>query len=346
MRRRYLAGIIFLLLGLVALIYFIPFDRSIFAKGEIRAAIDIGSGSTNLKIAKVDPQTNKITFIYLEKSIPVPYQKHLENSVDQTFDPEVMNQGIKALNKLKGIAENYQVKKIVAVATAAFRQAKNSEQFVQEIGQKTGIQVRIINQDEEGIMAFRGALAVTSFEPNQVVTWDIGGGSMQLTTLTPEGTYFVDKGKTASIPYKNGIIQDIQHRDLKATHTPNPMTKEEMEQAISYAENLAQETNPFIQNKIKEPTTQVLAVGSLFNFGIRPLVNHSTVQRTALEKSILPLANKTDAQLPGGPLAEVAISNPLLVLGYMQGLHIEKLDIISVNNADGALTYPPYWSNN
>lgn len=345
MKRRYLPIIILLLLGLLLLTYWIPADRSVFAKGEIRAAIDIGSGSTNLKIAKVDPQTNKITFNFFEKSIPVAYQKHLEKSSDQTFDQEVMNQGINAIKTLKEFSDNYKVKKIVAVATASFRKAKNAEQFAREIEQKTGVQVRIINQDEEGIMAFRGALAVTAVEPNQVVTWDIGGGSMQLTTLTDEGTYLVEKGETASIPFKNAVIQEIQHRDLQLTHSPNPMSKEDMQKAMNYAENLAQKTNNFILKKIQNPHTRVLAVGCLFIFGIQPLVKDHIVHRTALEKSIIPLAGKSDSELPGGSLAEVAITNPLLVLGYMKGLSIEKLDIINVNNADGALTYPPYWSN-
>jgi exopolyphosphatase / guanosine-5'-triphosphate,3'-diphosphate pyrophosphatase len=33
----------------------------------------------------------------------------------------------------------------------------------------------------------------------------------------------------------------------------------------------------------------------------------------------------------------------LLVLGYMQALHINQINVVSVNNADGALTNPPYW---
>ncbi len=55
------------------------------------------------------------------------------------------------------------------------------------------------------------------------------------------------------------------------------------------------------------------------------------------------LAGKTDADLPGGSLAEVVVTNPLLIVGYMQGLNIKQIEIVNVNNADGALTYPPYW---
>ncbi|CAF24518.1 Ppx/GppA phosphatase family protein [Candidatus Protochlamydia amoebophila] len=313
-------------------------------KGEIRAALDIGSGATNLKVARVDPETNKIISQIFERSIPVPYQKHLEQSNDNTFDQVVKQQGMQAIKSLKEIADGYQAKKIIAVATAAFRQAANAPQFAQEIEKQTGVQVRIINQDEEGIMAFRGALALSSAEPEKTVVWDIGGGSMQLTTLTESGTYLVEKGKTASISFKNAIIQQIKQKNIATEPSPNPMTLKEMNTALDYAGTLALQTDPYILEKIHHPSTKMIAVGSLFNYGIRPVVdNNQKIEQVELEMAVYKMAGKTDADLSGGTLAEVAVSNPLLVLGYMKALQISRLEIMQVNNADGALTYPPYW---
>lgn len=311
---------------------------------ELRAAMDIGSGSTNLKIASVNLKTDKIEKVVFEQSIPVPYQKHLEQSKDNTFDPPVMQQGIEAINKLKIIADSYHVKKIVAVATAAFRQASNAHDYARDVEANTGVKVRIINQDEEGILAFRGALALTTVDPQKAVVWDIGGGSMQLTTLSNEGTYLVDKGKTASIPFKNAIIQEIKRENPLTVTSPNPMNPEQMQSAIKLSEKYALQTDPFIKSKIADAKTSIIAVGSLFNYGILPLVNAPQgVTFQKLEKATMQMADKGDKELPGGSLAEVAVSNPILVLGYLQGLNIPSIDIVSVNNADGALTYPAYW---
>ena len=344
MKRQRSLSLLFLLLGILLIILWLPANRAALSSGEIRAAIDIGSGATNLKIAKVDPKTQKIVVQLFEKSIPVPYQKHLEQSSNNTFDQEVMTQGIQSIKALKEIADTYQVKKIVAVATAAFRQASNAQDFAREIQKDTGIAVRIINQDEEGILAFRGALALSAIPPEHALTWDIGGGSMQLTTLTPEGTYIVEKGQTASIPFKNTVIQHIQGRDIATHSSPNPLSSEQVLASIAYAKNLAESTtHGFIITKLQDPQTRVLAVGNLFNYGVKPLVDQKIVEQTALDKAVMKLADKTDAQLPGGSLSEVAVTNPILVLGYMQGLHIEKVQVINVNNTDGALTYPAYW---
>lgn len=344
MRRQNLALLV-ILLGIILFLFWLPAKRDLLSttSGEIRAAMDIGSGATNLKVARIDPKTDKIITQLFEKTIPVPYQKHLEQSKDNTFDPEVMDQGIQAIKELKKEADRFHVKKVVAVATAAFRKAANAEQFAREIEKQTGVQVRIINQDEEGILAFRGALALTAVQPQQAVVWDIGGGSMQLTALSPEGTYLVEKGKTASVLFKNAVIQDIKHENLTATQSPNPLTKEQMQAAMNYAAQLSQETASFIKDKLHDPKTHVIAVGNLFNLGVKPLVHNQIVHRKALEEAVMKWVNKPDAELPGGALAEVTVTNPLMVLGYMQGLNIKQVDVISVNNADGALTYPPYW---
>ncbi|MCE2982506.1 MAG: hypothetical protein LW832_02955 [Parachlamydia sp.] len=335
--------LIFAALFSVAVIAWIALPRAFEPAGEIRAALDIGSGATNMKVAKIDPKTNKIIRVLYDKSIPVPYQKHLEQSGNDTFDPQVMEQGIRAIKELKEAALSYQAKKVIAVATAAFRQAKNAPQFAREVERQTGVQVRIINQDEEGILAFRGALAVTTAEPEKTVVWDIGGGSMQLTTLTPAGTYLVEKGKTASIPFKNAIIEKIERKNLQAIQTPNPMGGKEIQAALNYAAQMAGQTDRFVVEKIRHPDTKMLAVGSLFNYGILPLVQGTIVKEGELTQAIAKMENKPDADLPGGALAEVAVSNPVLVLGYMRALHIPEVEVVKVNNADGALTYPPYW---
>lgn len=347
MTSRKIIGIFLILLGIISLFYWIPMNQSMLATqlgtGEVRAALDIGSGATNIKIARVDPKTDKITAVLLEKSLPVPYQKELELSSNNTFNRSVMDQGIEAVKTLKEIADQYQVKKVVAVATAAFRQAANAQALAQEIEAKTGVTVRIINQDEEGILAFRGALALTSVDPKNAVVWDIGGGSMQLTTLSDVGTYLVEKGKTASAPFKNVVIGQIQGQNINQVATPNPMTLEQIQAAIMRAKEFASQTDPFIQNKISQPSTTVIGVGNLFNYSVQPLVNDKIVQQQALYQAIEKMANKTDAELPGKSFADVSVTNPAMILGYMQELKIEKVDVVNVNNADGALTYPAYW---
>ncbi len=315
---------------------------------EVRAAMDIGSGATNLKVAKVDRATNKIVQILFERSIPVAYQKQLEQSASGSFDRQVMDQGIKAIKALKADADEYGVKKVVAVATAAFRQAQNSKGFVQEIAQQTGVELKIISQDEEGLMAFRAALATTPADPARTVVWDIGGGSLQMTAQDDKGVLIVAKGSTASASFKNYIIEKIEGRSLASTQSPNPMSAAQMGKAIQYAVFLANSSiTDRVKDKLKEKEINVLAVGNLFNHGIRSFVYPSSKERTLSKAQLLQTVYQkegmSDVQLASDSFAEVAISNPLLVIGFMEALGIEQVTVLDVNNADGALTYPPFW---
>src|SRR4051812_4000023 len=101
--------------------------NSLDAEIERRAAIDIGSGSTKVTIADVDTELNQIIEILHDASFPVPYQASLDKSTDGTFDSETKETGLKTFEEIKELTDEYQVEKIVAVATSAFRKANNTK---------------------------------------------------------------------------------------------------------------------------------------------------------------------------------------------------------------------------
>lgn len=310
---------------------------------EIRAAMDIGSGSTNLKVAEVDMTTNKVIKVIFEDSKIVPYQKHLEKSPSSLFDKEVMDLGIKAIKDLKSEALQHGAKKVVAVATAAFRSAKNAPEFADQIRRETGIDLYIIDQKVEGQIAFTAALSKSESKEGDVVVWDIGGGSFQLTAVDQHHEFIVSRGHFASEPFKKFIITMIQGSDINTVNSPNPMNKENIDMALTKSMQVAQETDPFIINKIKESKTKVLAVGNLFYFGIRKLADDKPViSQEDLQLAIDKMQGKSDEQL-GGAYPDVRVSNAILVLGFMKELNISHMEILDINNADGVLTTEAYW---
>ncbi len=116
---------------------------------ERRAAIDIGSGGTKVATADIDTETNQIVQIVLDASFPVPYQASLDKSVDGTFDLETKDLGLKTFKEIKEIADQYQVQKIVAIATSAFRKANNSKEFISEIEKRTKIRVQLFHRERK-----------------------------------------------------------------------------------------------------------------------------------------------------------------------------------------------------
>jgi exopolyphosphatase/guanosine-5'-triphosphate,3'-diphosphate pyrophosphatase len=69
------------------------------------------------------------------------------------------------------------------LATSAVRDAKNGRALVEEVLEKTGLEMRLISGDEEGLLGFRGAVSALgpgfSWDTPALVI-DLGGGSAQL----------------------------------------------------------------------------------------------------------------------------------------------------------------------
>ncbi len=86
---------------------------------------------------------------------------------------------------------------ISLIGTAALRKADDAQLLVKELEQNihdqlgvTDTYFKIISQADEGVYGFKSGIAALKVNPDHVVAWDIGGGSMQLTGLK-DGKYEV-----------------------------------------------------------------------------------------------------------------------------------------------------------
>lgn len=329
----------------LVLFFVFSFSTLIHADIERRAAIDIGSGGTKLAIADIDTETNRIVQILVETSFPVPYQESLNRSSEGMIDEETKALGLKTFKEIKEMAEHCQVQKLAAIATSAFRKANNGKEFVEEIKQQTGIQIQIIHQREEGEIAFFSALASGEFDSDKMIVWDIGTGSLQMTTKNPGDSLTVYMGENmGSVAYKDYIVSQIQEKDLEEAFSPNPMTEEDLKWADSDAREFARKAYPIIKQKIQSHGT-VIGIGRLFNHSIKPLASKGDViTRSKLRKVISESLYKTDEEL-NNPFAYVDVSNCILTLAIMKALHIQEIHPINTTTTKGLLLSPAYWND-
>jgi exopolyphosphatase / guanosine-5'-triphosphate,3'-diphosphate pyrophosphatase len=326
------------------LLFIISFFTSINADIERRAAIDVGSGGTKVAIADIDTDTNQILQIVLDTSFPVPYQASLDKSIDGTFDLETKALGLKTFREIKDIADQHNVQKIVAIATSAFRKANNSKGFISEIEKDTTIHVQVIPQREEGEIAFFSALASGEFNREEAVVWDIGTGSLQITTANDSEGLTVYMGEQmGSVAFKNYIISALQENDIENTVSPNPISEVDLKMADSYARAFGRKAYPIIKQKIQAQGS-VIGIGRLFYHSIRPLAStNGIITRSGLRKYIEASLNKTDEEL-NDPFASVDVSNCILTLAIMKALHIQEVRPIETTTTKGLLITPAYWS--
>ncbi|HRD56028.1 MAG TPA: hypothetical protein PLC42_06485, partial [Parachlamydiaceae bacterium] len=244
-------------------------------KEVVRAALDIGSGATKLKVAKVNLDENKIDEVLAVENFSVQYQESLLNSKDNMFTEEIMRQGIDAIQKAKEIAMQHGAEKVVAVATASFRSGQNADAFIERIYKETGVKVHIIDQELEGILNFEAATAQVDIPKEDLIVWDIGGGSYQFTTLDQDGNIMVFRGTDASVPFRNHVITHIKRQDLPDTTKPNPTSPKQMSMTELKAREIAEKVDAAFREKIDHSNSKVVGVGNIFTYNIKPICKNA-----------------------------------------------------------------------
>jgi len=146
----------------------------------LRAGIDIGTNTILLLVAEVEGSDIRV----LEDHVRVV---RLGQGVDQNraFHPDALDRARVCFAEYRDILNKYPGVDVRAVATSGSRDAKNSAEFFQEVGDRYGIHVRVISGEEEALLSFRGALPEGAADPRSIAVLDIGGGSTEIVGLTP-----------------------------------------------------------------------------------------------------------------------------------------------------------------
>ncbi|AJD90814.1 hypothetical protein JMA_14970 [Jeotgalibacillus malaysiensis] len=139
------------------------------------AVIDIGSNTIRLVLYEYDPEKGmkEVENIKTVARLKM-YLDDEQNLTDEGV--AILEEALLAFNE---IIDFHGIKDIRAAATAAVRQAQNSDEIVKRMKKQTGIDIKILTEEEE---AFFGFLAVIHSTPvMSAVTIDIGGGSTEVT---------------------------------------------------------------------------------------------------------------------------------------------------------------------
>jgi len=306
-----------------------------------RAAFDVGSGTTRMKVALVNVCNNKILKVFLKQEIPVKYKEYLARKNSKLLGNDIQEVGFRAFRKLKNLANKFTPKDFVGVATSALRQAANGTEYTQQVLDRLGIKIDIINQKKEAELGYFGALAqgMSGHRLDDIVVWDIGGGSMQISSMSPSKTLKVYKGHLASISFKNWLIKNAKGMDSGTISTPNPLSLPEIMKGVAQAKKTAEQEVPYLlRRKTKKKRSLIIGIGSIHNYSVLKRFKKVKKEYNALElrKVISDMAGKTDAEI-GGNYAATDYSNLGLILGFMQGLGIKKIQVRNIDMTDGVL---------
>ena len=108
----------------------------------------------------------------------------------------------------------YQVTRMRLVATEACRRATNASEFISVVQRETGLELEIIEPEEEARLAVVSCAPLVSTKTEQLLVVDIGGGSTELV--------WIDLSRVPRIERPRAIMRLHQGFDHEETIFPAP----------------------------------------------------------------------------------------------------------------------------
>jgi exopolyphosphatase / guanosine-5'-triphosphate,3'-diphosphate pyrophosphatase len=143
-----------------------------------KAVIDLGTNTFHLMIFE-----EKEVLFKISKAAKIG-----QGGINQGF---ITEEGIlRALEVLAFFKEKLSefevdIQQVYAFGTSAIRNAKNQEEFTKRVFEATGIEISVINGDQEADLIYKGVKQAVTINKNALIV-DIGGGSVEFILCNPE----------------------------------------------------------------------------------------------------------------------------------------------------------------
>ena len=289
----------------------------------ICACIDIGSNTTRLLVA--DAGSGQLRELVNQRAF-TRIGKSLRNG-GNTIPAKKIAETAEVVRTQAAVAREVGAERLVAVATAAIRQAANRDELRDAVSEAGGMDLDVLSGEEEARLAFVGATR-TLLQPAEgtIAVIDVGGGSSELAVGEPDGRM----GWSASFRIGSGFLADSYLRS-------DPPGIDELEKVRTHVAGVLEGLDP-------PPADSAVAVGGTATSLRRLLgaeLSHETLERGIRVLSSTPIEEiavrfELDAErvrlLPAGILILEALSDliglPLKIArgGLREGVLLEMVE--------------------
>ncbi len=211
------------------------------------AVIDIGTNSTRLLIADVDPNSGSVVEILRRSHVT-----RLGHGVDShgTLSPDAIERVCRTLADYRAAIDSHGTSANLAVLTSAVRDASNGPDFAARVRRDFALDARVLSGEEEAQLTFLGAMAGRSVEDRPAtaepsateptVVIDIGGGSTE---------FVVGVGRTAG--FHTSLHAGVVRMSERHIHSDPPTTDELQALALDVRTTLLDGLPPAERSPVK-----------------------------------------------------------------------------------------------
>jgi exopolyphosphatase / guanosine-5'-triphosphate,3'-diphosphate pyrophosphatase len=290
------------------------------------AAVDIGSNSVRLKIARL--QRGRLRSLHEDREVTRLGQGVFGSGF---LTPESMAETVKVLRRFHRATQQIVTDQVRVVATSALRDARNSQAFLEWVRSATGWRVEIISGVEEARLIHLGLVSGARIDTSPTLLMDLGGGSCELTVT------------------QDGHIRDAVSLPLGAVRLTNeflrhdPPRKGELSRLRGF---IAREVNKIvdrimgrkIRNVIATSGTAAALAAVAADLGRQKnAVSRAVMIRMTKRLSRLPVADRRKIQGIGPRRAEIIIAGATVYHELLERLHLKGFRYSPLGLRDGIL---------
>ncbi|PHS63972.1 MAG: exopolyphosphatase [Flavobacterium sp.] len=178
-------------------------------------AIDIGSNAIRLLITTVIEQKNKETKFKKTSLIRVPIRLGADVFTVGNISRENYLRMKDTMKAFKLLMKSHNVVKHRACATSAMREAENGSEIVKKILKKTGINIEIIDGNDEAKIIASTSIKSYLTHDKVFLYVDVGGGSTELTIYANGKTVISKSFKLGTVRLINNMVKETMWDDVK-----------------------------------------------------------------------------------------------------------------------------------
>jgi len=172
------------------------------------AVLDVGSNTVHLLI--VDAYAGAAPVPALSQKYELRLAEQLKNDGD--LKKSSVKTLIEVLHECNKFIEEHDCDELLAFATSAIRESKNSDAILEKIKTETGIDLQVLDGEHEAILTFLAVRRWFGWSSGRLLVADIGGGSLEVAIGADEHPELA-----MSTPLGAGRLT----RDFFTSETPN-----------------------------------------------------------------------------------------------------------------------------
>ncbi len=230
------------------------------------ASIDVGSNSVKVWVA--DPAEERFPETVHEEIRITGLGEGL--SASGRLGAEPVDRTVRAVERFAEKARELGASPIVAAATSAVRRAENRETFLDRVRDACGLEVDVLSGEREANLTFLGVTFRRNENDGHVLTFDVGGGSTELTAGTP--------GKPAVRESVSvGSVSLYEEQGWEGT-----VSGDELEEGISTVRRRIRKSVESLLSQTTLPET-VIGIGGTVATLVQVSLGHRSFNRSAIE---------------------------------------------------------------